>query len=382
MNYWKRALSINIKIILTLILVAAIFFLSPFGRPIYKTFMLVSETAPNFPIKPLNLLTKDPRVEQIEFKLGNRDVNAALYRPAGEGKHPAIIFTLGILFSRDNPNVVKFAQALARTGYVVLVPDLPDFLTGFVWTDSIDTLIASVEYLDGQEFVNKDKIGFTGFCVGGSAAIIASENEKIAKKVNFIATISPYFDLSDLTRAALTRTDISGSEKINWRPAKLTIETVNLGFLNYINNEEEKKFLKTNLDINTNIQLDIDRYNDLSLESQIIYNFLSNTEFNKFDHYKSKLPQELQNLMVELSPSTKINNLEAKLFILNDKKDTFVPKNEGRNLVSKLPKNQVYFKEVDSFEHVNPATDLPRWAAIRQLGSLGTFLYTFIKETS
>ena len=192
MNYWKRALSINIKIILTLILVAAIFFLSPFGRPIYKTFMLVSETAPNFPIKPLNLLTKDPRVEQIEFKLGNRDVNAALYRPAGEGKHPAIIFTLGILFSRDNPNVVKFAQALARTGYVVLVPDLPDFLTGFVWTDSIDTLIASVEYLDGQEFVNKDKIGFTGFCVGGSAAIIASENEKIAKKVNFIAMVFYY----------------------------------------------------------------------------------------------------------------------------------------------------------------------------------------------
>src|SRR3989344_2041228 len=235
MNYWKRALSINIKIILTLILLLLIFLISPVGRPAYKAFLLVSESVPNFPIKPLNLLTKNPRVEQIEFRLENKNVNAALYRPAVEGKHPAIIFTLGILFSRDNPNVVKFAQALARTGYVVLVPDLPDFLTGFVWTDSIDTLIASVEYLDGQEFVNKDKIGFTGFCVGGSAAIIASENEKIAKKVNFIATISPYYDLISLSEAViLKQAKVDDEEFITWRPAKLSTETVQKGFINYV----------------------------------------------------------------------------------------------------------------------------------------------------
>ena len=111
-------------------------------------------------------------------------------------------------------------------------------------------------------------------------------------------------------------------------------------------------------------------------EEQIVQQYLAVRK--NFEDLRANLPEELRMLMVELSPSNGIENLKAKVFILNDKKDTFVPKNEGERLAGSLPRGQVDFIEVDSFEHVNPATRLERWAAIRQLWYLGRYVYKVI----
>src|SRR3989344_5063919 len=204
-KFWKKAFLANLTAILAIVAVLTVFFLTPLGKAHLRTFLLASEVIPNFPIKPLGYLSRDPFIQEITLKTSFVEVAADLYRPQDNKKHPAVIFTLGTIVNRKDAQVTKFAQALSRTGFVVLVPDLPDFMSGFVWTDSVNTLISSVEFLDEQDFVEKNKIGFAGFCVGASASVIAAEDSQIADKITFISAISPYFDLISLSEAVTTK---------------------------------------------------------------------------------------------------------------------------------------------------------------------------------
>jgi acetyl esterase/lipase len=356
-----------------------LFFQTPPGRPVLKTLLLVPEVVPSFPVKPLQYFSRQPEIREVTLQISGKSVKADLYRPKDDKKHPAVVFTLGIVVMRKDAAVTKFAQALSRTGFVVLVPDLPDFLSGFVWTDSVETLISSVEFLDRQDFVDKARIGFAGFCVGASASIIAAENERINNKVTFISAISPYFDLTKLTEAVLTRQVRQGSTVLPWQPAELTVEAVQKGYLNYIADTTERNYLLALLKGKNTLAIE-EKFPVISEDGQKIYSFLKNSNPENFEDLKANLPEGLKRLTVELSPSSNIANLHAKVFVLNDKKDTFVPEIEGENLSKNLPKNQVFFIDVDSFEHVNPKTRLERLAALKQLFQLGRYVYSIFSK--
>lgn len=373
-GFWKKAILANLAVILAIALALTIFFLTSPGRLIAKTLLLTSEIAPGFPIKPLGVLTKKPQVEEVAIQVFGQEVKADLYRPKDSKKHPAVIFVLGEFAARSVKQVIDFAQALAESGFVVLVPESPDLLSGFVWADSVETLIYSFEFLEGQEDVEKTKIGFAGFCVGASASIVAAENEKIADKVAFITAISPYFDLISLSRDIITRQTEDSSGKIKaWLPADISVMSVQKGFINFVPNEEERKLLSAHfLEKKELSEVDINKFSE---EAAYVYSFLSTNNRGKSNEILSNLSEDARKILTKLSPSARIANLKAKLFILNDKKDTFVPRSEGEKLAKNLPKSQVYFVEVDSFEHVNPKTKLTRWAAIKQLFHLGNYLF-------
>jgi len=378
-GFWPKAIIANLAAILAIALVLAIFLLTPLGRLATKTLLLTSEVAPGFPIKPLKLITPAPKMEEVEIKVGDKTTKASLYRPQDQKSHPGVVINFGATVVRNSGLVNEFSQSLSRSGFVVLVPESSDFLAGFVWTDSVETMISSVEYLEKQDFVDKKRIGFVGFCVGASVSIIAAEDEKIADKVSFIAAASPYFDLISLSRDIITKQteDSSGKNKA-WTPADLSVMSVQKGFINFVPNEEERKLLSTHfLEEKNSGENDI---NSFSSEAAYVYSFLSAGSWEKANEILGNLSENARKKLLELSPGTKIASLKAKLFILNDKVDTFVPKIEGEKFAKSLSKEQIYFVEIDSFEHVSPKTRLTRWAAIKQLFHLGNYLYRVLSE--
>ena len=378
MKFWKKAVLINLAVILVLLGSLTVFFATPFGRPALKTLLLVSEVVPNFPVRHLKYLSREPKVEEVTLKVGDMDIKADLYTPQDNKKHPAVIFTLGVVVTKQDSTVVKFAQSLSRLGFVVLVPDLPDFVSGFVWTDSVETLISAVEFLDRQSFVNRQRIGFAGFCVGASTSIVAAEKEQIADKVDFIAGISPYFDIWSSASAVITGQVKENSSFVSWRPADLTVESLQRGFINYVKDENERSLLLGHFTQKS--PLSSGSVEHLSTEARIIYDFLSNTDLEQIDELWQRFPQSAKDLILELSPSTHINNLKARVFVLDDKKDTFIPRVEGEKLFRSLPKEQIKFTEIDSFEHVNPKTKLERWSVVKQIFHLMSFVYNILVE--
>ena len=107
------------------------------------------------------------------------DMYAAI--PDGAGPHPAVViaFHVGGLddFDRD------MADRLAGEGYVAVVPDLfhrysqeimdgprLDRLGHLKDTDIIADMNAAVDFLTANAAIDNDRIGVTGFCMGGRVA--------------------------------------------------------------------------------------------------------------------------------------------------------------------------------------------------------------------
>ena len=112
--------------------------------------------------------------------------------PSGSGPHPAVViaFHIGGLDDFDR----KMADQLAEAGYVAVVPDLfhrfsqelmdgprMDRLGHLSDPDIIADMNAAVDFLKDQSSVNSDKIGVTGFCMGGRIAWLMAATNPIFK---------------------------------------------------------------------------------------------------------------------------------------------------------------------------------------------------------
>lgn len=146
---------------------------------------------------------KDPKVhgEMVQFKNGADTINAYLARPAGGGKHGAVILIPGIFGLEDY--MKETTAQLAQAGLVGLgidfysrkggAPKTDDFtvLRAFVGENAPDKQIVSdaqagIDYLKKQSFVN-GKFGITGFCMGGRITLLTAAMSKD------IVAASPYY---------------------------------------------------------------------------------------------------------------------------------------------------------------------------------------------
>ena len=118
------------------------------------------------------------------------DMYAAL--PDGSGPHPAVViaFHVGGLDDFDR----KMADQLAEAGFVAVVPDLfhrfskevmdgprLDRLGHLKDADIIADMNAAVDFLTANSAINDDRIGVTGFCMGGRIAWLMAASNQIFK---------------------------------------------------------------------------------------------------------------------------------------------------------------------------------------------------------
>ncbi len=121
----------------------------------------------------------------VQYLSDGVTVRAYLVGPQGKGPRPAILVVQewwGL-----NDHVKDIARRYAGEGYIALAPDLYSRLGNKVTTDSTEAgklmgllkqedglkdLQASLAYLKSVPEVNQSKIGVTGFCMGGSYALM------------------------------------------------------------------------------------------------------------------------------------------------------------------------------------------------------------------
>jgi carboxymethylenebutenolidase len=129
----------------------------------------------------LALQAAPPKSQTVSFKSGDETVSAHLTLPDGTGKHPAVIVIhewWGL-----NDWVKEQAQNLAQEGYVALAVDLyrgksattrdeaHELSRGLPQDRGVRDLKAALDYLAARPDVKPDKIGSTGWCMGGGYSV-------------------------------------------------------------------------------------------------------------------------------------------------------------------------------------------------------------------
>ncbi len=117
-----------------------------------------------------------------QYQRNGKAVSAYLAMPQGTGPFPAVIVIQewwGL-----NAHIKDVAERFAREGYVALAPDLyhgkvtddpndAGKLMGALNRDeAIKDLLGGTQYLKGLKQARADRIGATGFCMGGSFALL------------------------------------------------------------------------------------------------------------------------------------------------------------------------------------------------------------------
>ena len=155
------------------------------------------------------------------LKVNGQDMEMYASIPSGSGPHPAVViaFHVGGLDEFDK----AMADRLAAEGYVAVVPDLFHRLSSEVMAgprldrlghlsdpDIIADMNAAVDFLKGQSSVDSDRIGVTGFCMGGRIAWLMAAVNPIFK-----ATVPFYGGHIFLPWGAATQTPFDLTNNIN-----------------------------------------------------------------------------------------------------------------------------------------------------------------------
>jgi pimeloyl-ACP methyl ester carboxylesterase len=105
---------------------------------------------------------------------------------------------------RAHAGVRRFADSLARAGYIVFIPELPGVARGEL---SLPTLAASVECAvraaDSAETRN-GRIALVGVSVGGTLALLAAATPDLSTRISVVACIAPFTDLEKVIMLATT----------------------------------------------------------------------------------------------------------------------------------------------------------------------------------
>lgn len=125
----------------------------------------------------------------VKVKAADGDMSACLARPSAAGAYPGVVVVMEAFGL--NAHIKDVAGRIAAEGYVALAPDLyyrePNSVVGYdqlpdairLMTSLRDDKIvadmaAAVRHLQAQDSVRGDRIGVTGFCMGGRISFLTA----------------------------------------------------------------------------------------------------------------------------------------------------------------------------------------------------------------
>ncbi|HKG21184.1 MAG TPA: dienelactone hydrolase family protein [Blastocatellia bacterium] len=159
----------------------------------------------------------------VEFEAGAKAARGYLVGAGDGGKRP------GLLAIHEwwglNDHIKDVANRFAAEGYTVLAPDLYDgtitrdpeeagrLMQGLDQGRALAILDGAVDYLKRDESVDAGKIAATGFCMGGSyALLLATHNRDIKAVAPFYGDVPGDEELKNLGAPVL----FIGAEHDNW----------------------------------------------------------------------------------------------------------------------------------------------------------------------
>ena len=310
------------------------------------------------PVRPIEFLTRAPGVERVtisyESRHGPRSIEADLYTPAGGGKGPAVVFSMGAPpLDLDDARLVRIAEDSARAGVTMLVPFSERLDEERVEPEEIDALVAEFRYVQDRPGVDPERVGFFGASVGGSLALVAAADPRIAADVDHVVSFGGYYDALDTFGAIATHhIEYNGIDE-EWTPRRHAEKIMALQLINAVDDAGDRELL---------YQLFVERKPKTEAELATLgpvarnsYEFLANRDPSVVRDLIDRLPRDEVAKLDYLSPRTSIEDVKADLFIIHDRADPFIPYTESRRLEDAIGRREgAHFDEIRLFEHVEP----------------------------
>ncbi|HUH16773.1 MAG TPA: hypothetical protein VMM85_02375, partial [Methylomirabilota bacterium] len=202
--------------------------------------------------KPLNLFSEAPQRGSLAYRTpegGGEPDLAELWLPAwasAERPAGAMLLVFGVNnLGRNHPAIVNVADGLARSGVAVLVPDSRTLLEGRLEVGEIDGVVRAFQLLAARPEVDRERMGIVGFSVGGSLALLAATDERIASQVGWVNAFGAFADArSYLASVSAHAHRAPDGSIVDWTPTPLAREVYLRFMLDQVDSAEDMAALE------------------------------------------------------------------------------------------------------------------------------------------
>jgi pimeloyl-ACP methyl ester carboxylesterase len=133
---------------------------------------------------------------------GATPLRALLYAPTDVHHAPAIVLIPGVhRLGYDEPRLVAFASALARCGYQVLTPQLPELVDFRITPATVTEIRASILYLSQQ---TGSPVSVIGLSFAGGLALLAASDPTVQPHVKDILSVGGHASFARVAQYYLT----------------------------------------------------------------------------------------------------------------------------------------------------------------------------------
>ena len=310
-------------------------------------------------------VTPSPSVKSLEIPRGAHTIGADLYYVAGKKPSAAILLTHGIIEAgKDDPRLVRFAQSLARAGYVVLVPQLAGMKSFRVLLSDVDDIVASFRYMASlKELVAEKRMGLMGFSYGAGPTFMAAADPAIREQVKFLVSFGGYYEPINVIRFVTTGYYEYGYEKGFLQPEPYGKWVFFMNNVDYVESEKDKQALKEIFQQEAKqVTADAMLLGRLSPKGRYLYELLVNTDPERVDDLYKKIDPRVQAYLQKISLAPVVPSLRAYLIIGHGNTDPLIPYTESLRLGDAVKdKSRLHVVILRLFAHVDPARD--RFAA-------------------
>ena len=359
-------------------------------RAVWLTFLLLPDLVQAGP-RPLTWVAPAPVRTTVELPYadGQRVATADLYVPQGgpldwraltRSPRPAVVLFVGIDTPRDYGPLVRLADGLARGGAVVLVPETPRLLDWRFDALEADSLVVAFEYLAQLPAVDEARIGFAGFSVGGSLALLAASDPRIQGRLAYVHAFGAYADAAVLLAATATQRVPATGEP--WVPDGVTRKVLQLMLLDWVTNEADRAALAAVFPP-AGAPWQVAACPPLTTAEAMFFCRLAMGP-GEAEQLVGHWPEDIERRLRAISPLTVLDRVQAPVLLMHDHSDSFIPYTESRSIAATLAqagRPPVRHSEFRLFAHVLPGRSLPLrelipevWRLVRHTHHLVTYV--------
>lgn len=277
-------------------------------------------------------ITGEPRLDD-DYIAGTP---ALVVKPEGEGPWPALFFVNGAVpEGREQPEVRRLAEGLARAGYLVAVPDLPGLRSGEISPETVSGTIEVAWEVSERPDARGERVGLVGVSTGATLALLAAKDPSLEGRVSVVAGVAPYSDIRTVLNVATTGYYREGEELVPYEADSYLSYVAARSLVAALPPGEDRKTLHSEL--SEVGRLDPDplaglrgrSLDDLGPEARSVAELLANEDPERFEELYGALPEEVREDLDELSPLTGEGRIDAPVELASGPRDKYFPISES-----------------------------------------------------
>lgn len=164
-------------------------------------------------------VTPAPRRWETQETFAGVPMRVGWWRPGWGERHPAMLLVIGATpLGIDFPELRVGAEAFARAGFLVMIPDLP-----FMKEERLDAtgpaqLAAAFAALRVHPNA-REPVGAFGFSIGGGVLLAGATSEPELADADYLAVLGAYFDIETYIASVASRSQRRDGRTAPWTPS-------------------------------------------------------------------------------------------------------------------------------------------------------------------